>query len=148
MRWNSKKTVGYHSTVKALSGAAGTGVFKEIVGIDIPEPAEGNPCSIRFQYDGYAVDASVETYYDSIDGISVRWSQEKRLYNGVMGDFSADGKLNFDYINTYPNGFIMIVKDIFAGTDNVYLYQNALPDEGNGPTDEATPAALTETTSD
>ena len=114
----------YHSTNEILSGSVENDAYQEIAGISVQNVAEGEPCTVMYQDGGSALDAYLDTVNSGIDSLIMRWTQERRAYNGGMGEFPVKGQLYFYYINTYPCGFILVDKQ----EKQFYLYQNPLSD--------------------
>ncbi|MBQ9413744.1 MAG: hypothetical protein IJU16_01295 [Clostridia bacterium] len=106
-----------------LRGTADSAVFWEIDAVEIESIRTGKSCTLYFADGGQTQDAVIETLYDSISSLNLKWTKETRLYNGAMADFDVNGHCNFYFINTYPYGFLLI-----DGSD-IYFYQKSQPTE-------------------
>ncbi len=116
--------ISYHCKQNTVSGTAEQEPFRDVTRIEIPKISTGKDCAIEFSDGGSAMDAYLDTVYGNIDSLVIRWTQERRAYNGSMGEFPVNGRVDFYYINTYPCGFILVDKQ----EKQFYFYQNPLSD--------------------
>lgn len=103
-----------------LQGTANSSgdTYKEIASVDFSgqESSENRSCQVFYEDGGYSLEADVE--YLGNNYIDIRINKEMVAYNGYMQEDSCSKTVCFNYIDTYPYGFI--IKD---GND-YYRYQN------------------------
>lgn len=98
-------------------------IYKEIASVDysgsrdeVKNEEKNSPCRLFYENGGYSLNAFVTSL--SPGRICIKVLNEMVAYNGYMQETECEKSLVFDFINTYPYGFI--IKD---GND-YYLYQN------------------------
>lgn len=113
---------GTTDTLITLQGTANSemDIYEEILSLDFSgaEDDEDSPCRVFYEGGGYSLDAvvsSLRSYF-----ITITVNNEMVAYNGYMQEASCNKRHSFDFINTYPYGFI--IKD---GND-YYFYQDAV----------------------
>ena len=114
----------YRSESAILQGAADSPAYHEFGAINLPGLDAGQTCTLFFADGGATKDAKVDTTYPSTASVYLKWTKEQHPYNGVMSEFNVSKGCVFNYINTYPYGFLLI------DNNDVYFYQQPLPTEG------------------
>ena len=98
-------------------------IYKEIASVDysgsrdeVENEEKNSPCRLFYENGGYSLNAYVTSL--STGRICIKVLNEMVAYNGYMQEAECEKSLVFDFINTYPYGFI--IKD----DNDYYLYQN------------------------
>jgi hypothetical protein len=93
--------------------------FEDVQGMNLTYTSDDlGYCDVMFTDGGTTMDGYVNNYWASIQSIYVAWTQAERPYNGRTEVFTEKGSLSFNFVNTYPYGFILIEDG------KCYIYQN------------------------
>ena len=116
-------------TMRKLEGSASDPdhCYRELLSLNLEfQPMDSNEvtnvrkCEILFTDGGYAVDPEIDTYYDSISILYLKWNSRMISYNGRLQDDGKKGTMSsVKIINCYPNGFIILDE----AANEYYVYQ-------------------------
>ena len=125
-----------------IEGSSSAGqLFENIRSLQVNYDPQNNilyDCKVIFSDGSYAVDPHIASAWVEYSDITLEWSEVIREYNHIVQEYPENVRLRFSFVDTSPNGFILI------NYDKVYEYQECFDDTTLDETEDVTEKKLTD----